>query len=227
MRLDVDIAAKAFGAHQALGRVAFALGPGEVGAIVGPSGCGKTSLLRLIAGLERDFDGRIERPGARRLGVVFQEPRLLPWRSVDDNIRLVEPGIAEPRLAGLFAAFGLGAHRAHYPGALSLGLARRVAIVRALAVDPELLLLDEPFASLDEKTVAGMVAELAALFDARAITALLVTHDVGTAVRLADRIFVLSARPGRLAMTIGVPTPRAALGAAAAKALEARVRAAT
>src|SRR5271170_4152499 len=128
--------------REALGEVAFALEKGKVGAIVGPSGCGKTTLLRIVAGLDEHFDGSVSRPRSARLAIVFQEPRLLPWRSVEDNVRLVAPDFPEQKLASLFETLELEPHRFHYPGELSLGLARRVALARALAVEPELLLLD-------------------------------------------------------------------------------------
>lgn len=216
-RLDVAVSAKRYAgasgeAHEALGGVRFALRAGEVGAIVGPSGCGKTTLLRIAAGLDTRFEGSVSAP-ADRLAVVFQEPRLLPWRSVTDNIGLVAPKLSLAGRAALLASLGLEAHGRHFPGELSLGLARRVAIARALAVDPELLLLDEPFASLDAGTVEALVGLLAAQFDARGVTALLVSHDMNAAARLADVVFVLSPRPGRLVAEIRIAAPRATRGA--------------
>lgn len=176
--------------------LALRLEAGSFGAIMGPSGCGKTTLLRIVAGLDSDFVGKRCVPQSQRLGMVFQDPRLLPWRTVEENIRLVLPAAeAVIDLAPLVDTLGLGSHLAHYPGELSLGLARRVAIARAFAVRPTLLLLDEPFVSLDETTAARLREELAALTQRERITTLCVTHDLEEAVELADHLFVLSSRP--------------------------------
>jgi ABC-type nitrate/sulfonate/bicarbonate transport system ATPase subunit len=228
MRLEVSIRSKTFvgasgSSRQALREIAFVLDKGRVGAIVGPSGCGKTTLLRIVAGLDRSFDGAVARPDAGGLAFVFQEPRLLPWRSVEDNIRLAAPDIDEADLAALLATFDIAGHRRDYPGALSLGLARRAALARALAIRPDLLLLDEPFASLDAATAQGLVDELTELVEARPVTTLLVTHDVGAAIRLADAIFVLSPGPARLLAQIAIPEPRRRLTAAAMTEIAARI----
>ena len=148
-----------------LSELTLSLGSGEVGALVGPSGCGKTTLLRIIAGLDRDFEGTVQLPEHGKLGMVFQEPRLLPWRTVEQNVRLAAPG-ANGELDALFATLGLAEHRGHYPGELSLGLARRVALARAFAVEPDLLLLDEPFVSLDAVLAVRLRDELAQLVGA-------------------------------------------------------------
>jgi NitT/TauT family transport system ATP-binding protein len=186
----------------------FALGRGEVAAFVGPSGCGKTTMLRIIAGLDHDYRGHIIRPPGIRVGMVFEEPRLLPWRSVEDNVRLVMQDADEATLSALFSILDLTVHRTHYPGELSLGLARRVALARAFAINPDVLILDEPLASLDNVLAAHLRDELIALVDSRPLTTLLVTHDVSDAARLGDRIFLLSARPMCIAAEIPIPTPR-------------------
>ena len=211
--LKVRITHKAFTAvsgerFDVLRDICFDLRHREVGALVGPSGCGKTTILRIIAGLDVDFNGTITRPLSGRLGMVFQEPRLLPWRTVDDNVRLVAPSIAPEMLASLFEVLDLEAHYLHYPGELSLGLARRVALARALAIGPDLLLLDEPLVSLDEALAERLRAQLATLIESRPITTLLVTHDLQEVVRLADRIFLLSPRPAQIVAEIPLATPR-------------------
>src|SRR5229473_3224509 len=199
-RLDVAIKQKFFhsasgGQLQVLGELAFSLAHGEVAALVGPSGCGKTTLLRIIAGLDRDFEGDVKLPAHGTLGMVFQEPRLLPWRTVEQNVRLAAPLARASALDALFETLGLSAHRSHYPGELSLGLARRVALARAFAVEPDLLLLDEPFVSLDDALAARLREKLAELVDRRPVATLLVTHDVEEALGLADRLLLLSASP--------------------------------
>jgi ABC-type nitrate/sulfonate/bicarbonate transport system ATPase subunit len=184
----------------------FRLEAGRFGVLLGPSGCGKTTTLRIAAGLDPDFRGDCRTPGSGRLGIVFQEPRLLPWRTVEQNIRLVlPPDQTGADLRDLLDTLGLSSHLARYPGELSLGLARRVAIARAFAVQPDFLLLDEPFVSLDEATATRLREELLALTDRGHVTTLLVTHDVEEAIRLADRLFFLSDRPARIVLERCLP----------------------
>ena len=182
---------------------------GSFGALIGPSGCGKTTILKIAAGLDADFRGELRTPGAGRLGMVFQEPRLLAWRTVEQNIRLALPAErAGIDLTDLVEILGLGAHLARYPGELSLGLARRAAIARAFAIDPDFLLLDEPFVSLDEATADRLRNELVALTTRTRVTTLFVTHDLPEAVQLADRLFFLSDRPTRIILEKELPPPR-------------------
>jgi ABC-type nitrate/sulfonate/bicarbonate transport system ATPase subunit len=182
---------------------------GSFGALIGPSGCGKTTILRIAAGLDADFRGSLHPPGAGRLGIVFQEPRLLPWRTVEQNIRLALPADqADVDLTDLLGTLGLDGHLARYPGELSLGLARRAAIARAFAVRPDFLLLDEPFVSLDETVAARLRDELLALTTRTKVTTLFVTHDLEDAVELADRLFFLSERPARIVLERTLPVPR-------------------
>ncbi|MGA9485983.1 MAG: ATP-binding cassette domain-containing protein [Methylocella sp.] len=215
MELDVSIAGKALRTASGQTRsilhdVDFSLRQGEVCALLGPSGCGKTTLLRIVAGLDADFEGRLVLPGEHKIGMVFQEPRLLPWRSVVQNLRLVGTS-SDNDLAEIVAALRLSRHLDHFPGELSLGLARRVAIARAFAVKPDLLLLDEPFVSLDAALAARLREELLALVLKRKATTLIVTHDVEEAIAIADRILVLSAAPGRLIADRTIEAPRGAL----------------
>ncbi|HEY3893424.1 MAG TPA: ATP-binding cassette domain-containing protein, partial [Bradyrhizobium sp.] len=185
---------------------------GSFGALIGPSGCGKTTILKIAAGLDAEFSGRIRAPGSGRLGIVFQEPRLLPWRTVEQNIRLALPGreAAVADLTELVEILGLGAQLARYPGELSLGQARRAAIARAFAVRPDFLLLDEPFVSLDEAVADRLREELTALTTRTRVTTLLVTHDLAEAIHLADRLFFLSDRPARVMLEKSLPPPRGA-----------------
>ena len=226
MQLDVDIKSKAFESaagkrHPVLSDVCFSLAAGEVAVFVGPSGCGKSTLLRILAGLDHAFEGTVQRPAEARLGMVFQEPRLLPWRSVDDNVRLAAPLASEETLARLFNILELAAHRSHFPGELSLGLARRVALARAFAVDPDFLILDEPFASLDKALAARLREQIATLVANRSAMTLLVTHELDDAVRLGDRLFFLSPRPARVLRVVPIATPRAARSEAEIAAIKA------
>ena len=204
----------------------FELSRGEAGAMVGPSGCGKTTLLRMIAGLDRAYEGHIVLPEHARLGMVFQEPRLLPWRSVEDNLRIAAPDASDDDVASLLGALSLTEHRTHFPGELSLGLARRVALARALAIKPDLLLLDEPFVSLDVALAQELRDEIATLIDERRVTTLIVTHDLQEAIELADKIFLLSPRPARIYATVNVPQSRARLTPEAAQSVELEARSA-
>jgi NitT/TauT family transport system ATP-binding protein len=215
MELDVSIARKSLRTASGETRiilhdVTFSLRQGEICALLGPSGCGKTTLLRIVSGLDVDFEGRIALPTRHKIGMVFQEPRLLPWRSVAQNLRLVG-ALSDIDLAEIVTALRLSRHLDHFPGELSLGLARRVAIARAFAVKPDLLLLDEPFVSLDADLAARLREELLALVLKRKATTLVVTHDVEEAIAIADRIIVLSAAPGRIIADRLIEAPRGAL----------------
>jgi ABC-type nitrate/sulfonate/bicarbonate transport system ATPase subunit len=190
-----------------LGRIELALGAREIVALVGPSGCGKTTLLRIVGGLDVDFQGSLDWRGAvrARIGTVFQEPRLLPWRTVRQNVLLAQrtenPHLADELLGKLdLAPFGDA-----FPATLSLGMARRVAIARAFAIAPELVLLDEPFVSLDPAMAARSRALLVNTWRARPTAGLLVTHDRAEAASLADRILLLGKRPTQVLQEIVVP----------------------
>lgn len=214
-RLEIVISSKSFGGTRGTGRevlrdLRFSLPAGSFGALIGPSGCGKTTVLRIIAGLDSAFLGRVVRPGTGRLAMVFQEPALLPWRTVDDNIRLCieSTGASGDGLDALLATLGLTASRGFFPGELSLGLARRVALARAFVVEPDLLLLDEPFVSLDGPTADRLRDELAGLHAALRPTTLLVTHDVDEALTLSDRVFVMGGTPAGIVGILELAHPR-------------------
>lgn len=228
--LDVSIKRKTYRAASgdsldALQDVVFSLAAGELAAIVGPSGCGKTTMLRIIAGLDCDYVGDVARPANGKLGFVFQEPRLLPWRRVIDNVRLAAPAASPANIDALFTALGLTEHRDHYPGELSGGLARRVSLARAFAVAPDLLVLDEPFVSLDAALANRLRGELANLVTHRPVTTLLVTHDIDEAISLADRIILLSPRPGRIIGEVRIDAPRDARDATTAISTRAEIAA--
>jgi ABC-type nitrate/sulfonate/bicarbonate transport system ATPase subunit len=197
-------------AKQALGEIAFSVAPGDVLALIGPSGCGKTTLLNLIAGLDDAFEGRIELAQGRRLAYVFQEPRLLPWRTVEDNVRLVlDGGEDHARVRAVLAQVGLTSVSRLFASRLSLGMARRAALARAFVIEPGLLLLDEPFVSLDEQTVAKLRLLLLDLLALHHTTAVLVTHNLREAAMLARRLVLLSGSPGRLIGEVEVPLSEA------------------
>ncbi len=222
--LEVAIQSKTYavaggGRLQALGAVAFSVDTGEFVCLTGPSGCGKTTTLRLVLGLEGEFEGRVARPDGR-VAAAFQEPRLLPWRTVEQNIRLaLPPQLADTDLEPLYAALGIAGAGRLYPGELSLGMARRASLARAFAVEPSLLLLDEPFVSLDEATAARLRTLLMEVWQARPTAALMVTHNLREAAELADRIVVLSARPGLVLGVHSIATPRGERDAATIDAI--------
>jgi NitT/TauT family transport system ATP-binding protein len=219
--LDVHITQKRFVSTDgtdmlAIDDLAFTAPTGSFTALIGPSGCGKTTALRIILGLDSDFSGHIRRADPQgRIAAVFQEPRLLPWRDVETNVRLaLPPERRGENLAPLFEVLGLTEMTGRFPGELSLGLARRVALAPAFAIRPALLLLDEPFVSLDEPTAARLRALLLDVWSARPTTAVMVTHNLREAVELADRIVFLTERPARLRGVFELKAPRAERDAA-------------
>lgn len=214
--LDISIRSKTYSAADgselvAVRDLAFRVEAGHFACLVGPSGCGKTTILRAILGLDTDYDGEIGLPGGGgRVAAVFQEPRLLPWRTVEQNVRLaLEEGSSAP-LDDLFETLGLAGMRGFFPAELSLGLARRAALARAFAVEPALILLDEPFVSLDEQTAARLRALLMTVWQARPTLALMVTHNLREAIELADEIILLSDRPAHVIDVVSIDEPREA-----------------
>lgn len=194
---------------------------GEFVAILGPSGCGKTTLLNILSGLDRDYSGQVsftDSPSLTRptIGYVFQEPRLLPWMTVRQNIHFALEATPSPkvgaRVQNWLRRVGLADYYDYYPNQLSTGMQHRVALARALILDPEVMLLDEPFSSLDEITAMSMREEVLELWKEQQGTVLLVTHNPLEAVYLADRVLIMAANPGRiiaeLELTGRLPRPR-------------------
>jgi ABC-type nitrate/sulfonate/bicarbonate transport system ATPase subunit len=228
--LEVALRRKSFPgrAVPVLGPLSFTLARGEILVIVGPSGTGKTTLLRLIAGLDPDFEGEIRwGPGVAmppHLGFVFQEPRLLPWRTVWENIALVlRPG-QEPGAAELLERLGVADAASLYPRQISLGMARRVAIARAFAIAPDVVLLDEPFASLDGESAERGREILLAAWRARPTSVILVTHDWLDAAALADRVLFLRGTPAIISHVVEIPPDARRSQAAERAALAAALR---
>jgi ABC-type nitrate/sulfonate/bicarbonate transport system ATPase subunit len=183
--------------------------PQSMTVLMGPSGCGKTTLLRILAGLDPRFTGTVHVPESARIGVMFQEPRLLPWRTVRRNIEIVAEDMSSAELERLAAAVGIADMLPRYPQELSLGLARRVALTRAFAPRPDLLLLDEPFVSLDERTADRLRRLLLEVWSARPTTAILVTHNPRGAILLADDLVLLAPRPTHVVATVPITVPQA------------------
>jgi NitT/TauT family transport system ATP-binding protein len=205
----------------ALSDVSLSVADGEFMAIVGPSGCGKTSLLNIVAGLLR-YDGgtvvidgkTVDGPGVER-AVVFQQASLLPWRTVAGNVRYgmemqrrFDREVMLSRTEHFIKLVGLDGFERHYPSELSGGMQQRVNLARALAADPVVLLMDEPFAALDAQTREFMQAELLKIWSEARKTVLFITHQINEAVFLADRVAVMSARPGRIKGIVQIPFER-------------------
>jgi ABC-type nitrate/sulfonate/bicarbonate transport system ATPase subunit len=213
--LSIDITQKLYDgtgstpSHIAVESCTFSVQQSEFICLLGPSGCGKTTLLNMIAGLDVDFDGKIEfAPGiSDNLVYVFQSPRLLPWRTVTENILLATCATENRKefVAQLIADVGLEKFAHAYPSQLSLGMKRRAALARAFSCAPGLLLMDEPFVSLDEPAAEKLRELLMTLWKAKPTTVLFVTHDIREAVKMADRLVVLSRAPSRVIHEIDIP----------------------
>ena len=194
--------------REVLRGINFQAGPGEILALVGRSGCGKSTLLNLAAGLGRPDVGQIHFSATPRVGYVFQDARLLPWLTLGQNLKLVCPPQFHADIPTALARVGLAGRQGNRPGQLSLGMAQRAAVARALVIRPDLLLLDEPCGALDELTAAELRTELGALLRQQPATTLLVTHHPGEAVLLADRVLVLGGAPTRVTGVLAVELPR-------------------
>lgn len=188
--------------------------PGEFHAVLGPSGCGKSTLLKVLAGLIPASAGAVTLPGDGSVAYVPQGNSCFPWLRAEDNVayglqlRGVARGERRRRARRLLETLGIGQFARTFPGQLSEGMRQRVGIARAFAVDAPLLLMDEPLSALDFQTKIAAQGELVQLWDSRRCTVLYVTHDIDEALTLADRVSVLSARPGRVLETLEVPFPR-------------------
>jgi NitT/TauT family transport system ATP-binding protein len=205
------------GGLDALDAASFSICPQEFICLLGPSGSGKSTLLRILAGLLAPTSGGFTFSGGKpKIGMVFQQSNLMPWRTVLENILLplelegVRPEERRARAQELVELVGLQGFESNWPRDLSGGMAQRVAIARALIHDPDILLLDEPFGSLDALTRERMWTELSRIWQRRQKTVLMVTHSIGEALFLADRVLVLTQRPGKikLDLTVDLPRPR-------------------
>jgi NitT/TauT family transport system ATP-binding protein len=212
---------------KAVDRLSLALGRGEFAAVVGPSGCGKSTLMKLVTGLLRPNEGSVRVDGAparapiKSVGLAFQNATLMPWRTTLANVmlplELVEPhktklrrerDAYENRVHGLLRSVGLDEFAARYPWELSGGMQQRANLCRALVHEPQLLMLDEPFAALDAFTREDLWSVMQGLWLGRRFSAILVTHDLREAVFLADNVHVMSSRPGRIVMSRRIELPR-------------------
>lgn len=190
--MRLDLAGKSFADRPVLGALNLAVERGQRVAILGPSGIGKSTLLRILAGLDRDFHGQLQ--GGEKLALVFQEPVLLPWRRAVANITL-PTGCDQAQARALLADVGLAGHEDKFPRQLSLGQQRRLSLARAFAARPDILLMDEPFASLDPDTAGRMLDLTAGLLDRSGAGLILVTHDAAEAARLGAAPIRLAGNP--------------------------------
>ena len=210
--IRIDIRQKRYAgkdkAHTALSDLKFQVGENEFVSVLGPSGCGKTTMLNLSAGLDTDYAGEISmNPGALdHLAYVFQSPRLLPWRTAEQNVELaLDDAVPSAAITSdLLAAVGMADFARHYPGELSLGMQRRVSLARAFACRPQLMLMDEPFVSLDPQAAGELRALLKSILAERPATVIFVTHDHREAVQLGDRVIVLSGSPAHVVKDVQV-----------------------
>ncbi|MET3924180.1 ABC transporter ATP-binding protein [Devosia sp. 2618] len=236
-RLELKNLKKNFGSTHVLADISLSVQPGEFVSILGPSGAGKSTILQLLTGTTAPdagqmlLDGKALTPSQHRFAFMPQGDALMPWRRIIDNTTLglevqgLSRQTARAKVKPLFAEFGLAGFEDHYPAQLSGGMRQRAALLRTVVQQRPMLLLDEPFGALDALTRAQMQRWLATMWTRHRWTVLLITHDVREAVLLSDRIYVLSARPARVAHEFEVPLdhPRQGAGATALAAIEAQI----
>ncbi len=196
--ISICIKRKAFGATEILRDINLSLVDASTVALLGPSGVGKTTLLRIVSGLDQNFTGTIERPDS--MAMVFQSPTLLPWRTVLENVTQVA-GTSDDQAQSALSDVGLAGKAELFPGQLSLGQQRRLSLARAFSIKPQFLVMDEPFASLDEARVKDMIALCKALIGDTKVTTLMVTHSESEAAEMADKIVRLDGQPATLVQT--------------------------
>jgi NitT/TauT family transport system ATP-binding protein len=207
--LTVTIASKRYpNGRVAIQNLSFTARPGEFVAIVGPSGAGKTTLLKIISGLDTAYEGQVQLASQARVGFMFQEPRLMPWLTVAQNLALVDQSASGARLEEALNSVGLKDCAGLYPKQMSGGMQRRVALLRAFLVAPQLLLMDEPFQSLDQPTADQLRAQLLTLWQGSRPTVLFVTHSLNEALSLADRVLFLTPGPSRIALDFAIEVAR-------------------
>lgn len=196
---------KKYGNMDVLKAFSLSLRPHEIVCLIGPSGCGKSTLLNLISGLIFPDKGDVK-SYSKRIGYVFQEDRLLPWKTVLENIKFVDPNKDDSEIFDLIKIMGLEGFAHHYPRSLSGGMKQRCAIARAFTYDSEILLMDEPFKSLDYTLTIKLIQELIKVWEKRRNTILFVTHDIDEALLLGNRILVLSERPAKISDVFSIDT---------------------
>lgn len=211
--LEITGVKKVYDSLEVLEDISLYLKQGEIASLLGPSGCGKTTLFRMVAGLTKPDGGKIILKPGSRVGYVFQEPRLLPWKTVEENLVFVQQnylGEEEARFIReeLLTATGLLDFKDHYPAQLSGGMKQRLELIRALSIKPDLLLLDEPFKSVDTHLKIKLREMILSFWKEEGLSLLLITHDPEEAVLMADRIYLLSDKPGRVIKTLEFNKPQ-------------------
>lgn len=203
--LKVEKLTKRFGDLLVLDNWNIKLGKGERVVLLGPSGCGKTTFFRIVAELDQHYDGNVE-IFVDKIGYVFQEPRLLPWRNINNNLKIIRDN--ETKIKEIISMMGLEGFENLLPSSLSGGMKQRVNIARALLVEPEILIMDEPFTSLDLNIKLSIIEDINKLWERNRYSLLMVTHDIKEALLLADRILIVSQRPSHILNEFLIDLPK-------------------